>query len=171
MPGRLSPASLASLPRAIERPGYDRAALPVGIVHLGLGAFQRAHQAVYTEDVLERDFGPFGICGVSLRSGAVRDRLAPQGGLYTVLTRAAGGERLRVVGCLKELLVGTEDPAAVVRRIADRKIAVVSLTVTEKGYCHDPATGALDEGHPDIRHDLEAAGAAAKRDRRAGRRP
>jgi fructuronate reductase len=153
--GRLAPAALGRLPPAIERPAYDRARLPVGIVHLGLGAFHRAHQAVYTEDALAVEFGRFGICGVSLRSAAVRDRLAPQEGLYTVLTRAAGGERLRVVGCLKELLVGAEDPAAVVRRIADPEIAVVSLTVTEKGYCHDPATGMLDFDHPDIRHDLD----------------
>jgi fructuronate reductase len=156
VPGRLSPATVGQAAGPVGRPGYDRDRLPVGIVHLGLGAFHRAHQAVYTEDALERQPGPFGICGVSLRSGAVRDRLAPQDGLYTVLTRAAAGERLRVVGCLRQLLVGAEDPAAVVRRIADPKIAIVSLTVTEKGYCHDPATGALDARHPEIRHDLEA---------------
>jgi fructuronate reductase len=155
MPGRLAPATLGRLAPAIERPAYDRARLPVGIVHLGLGAFHRAHQAVYTEDALARNFGPFGICGVSLRSAAVRDRLAPQGGLYTVVSRDAGAERLRVIGCLRELLVGPEDPPAVVRRIADPEVAIVSLTVTEKGYCHDPATGTLDAGHPDIRHDLE----------------
>jgi fructuronate reductase len=155
VPDRLTPATLWRLPATALRPGYERARLPVGIVHLGLGAFHRAHQAVYTEDVLARRLGPFGICGVSLRSGAVRDRLAPQDGLYSVVTRAAEGERLRVVGCLKELLVGPEDPAAVVRRIADPRVGVVSLTVTEKGYCHDPATAALDPEHPDIRHDLE----------------
>jgi fructuronate reductase len=158
VPGRLAPASLGRLAAAIERPGYDRDRLAVGIVHLGLGAFHRAHQAVYTEGALAAGFGRFGICGVSLRSAAVRDRLAPQDGLYTVLTRALEGERLRIVGCLKQLLVGPEDPAAVARRIADPKIALVSLTVTEKGYCHDPATGALDAGHPDIRHDLEQPG-------------
>ncbi len=156
MPGRLAPATLARLPQTVRRPGYDRTRLPVGIVHLGLGAFHRAHQAVYTDDALAKAPGPFGVCGVSLRSGAMRDRLAPQGGLYTVLTRSAGGERLRIVGCLKELLVGPDDPAAVVQRIADPQVAIVSLTVTEKGYCHDPATGALDVGHPDIAHDLAA---------------
>ncbi len=155
MPERLAPATLGRASPAVERPGYDRARLPVGIVHLGLGAFHRAHQAVYTEDVLAQAAGPFGICGVSLRRAAVKDRLAPQDGLYTVVTRAAGGERLRIVGCLKEVLVGPEDPARVLRRIADPKVGLVSLTVTEKGYCHDPATGTLDAGHPDIRHDLE----------------
>ena len=152
---RLRSSALERLGGEPRRWRYQREQLRVGIVHLGLGAFQRAHQAVYTEDALELDFGPFGICGVSLRSAAVRDRLAPQDGLYTVVTRSAEGEQLRVIGCLKEILVGPEDPAAVVRRIADPEIAVVSLTVTEKGYCHDPATGTLDAGHPDIRHDLE----------------
>ena len=155
MPDRLAPATLGRLAAAIERPRYDRTRLPVGIVHLGLGAFHRAHQAVYTEDAIGEAPAPFGICGVSLRSGAVRDRLAPQDGLYTVVTRGAGPERLRVVGCLKEVLVAPEDPAAVVRRIADPEVTIVSLTVTEKGYCHDPATGRLDAGHPDMRHDLE----------------
>jgi fructuronate reductase len=154
LPARLAPAHLERLPQDCGRPAYERARLPVGIVHLGLGAFHRAHQAVYTEDALGAAPGPFGICGVSLRSPAVRDRLAPQDGLYSVLTRSAAGERLRVVGCLRELLVGPDDPAAVPRRIADPQIAVVSLTVTEKGYCHDPASGALRADHPDIRHDL-----------------
>ena len=155
VPDGLAPATLGRLAASIERPRYDRTRLSVGIVHLGLGAFHRAHQAVYTEDALEAAPGRFGICGVSLRSPSVRDRLAPQDGLYTVVARGAGAEQLRVVGCLKEVLVGPEDPLAVVRRIADPKIAIVSLTVTEKGYCHDPATGTLDAGHPDIRHDLE----------------
>jgi fructuronate reductase len=155
VPDRLAPATLGRLAPAIERPRYERWRLPVGIIHLGLGAFHRAHQAVYTEEALGQAFGPFGICGVSLRSPAVRERLAPQDGLYTVVARGADGEQLRVVGCLKELLVGPEDPAAVVRRIADPAVAIISLTVTENGYCHDPATGTLDAGHADIRHDLE----------------
>jgi fructuronate reductase len=99
-----------------------------------VGAFHRGHQAVYTEEVLSQAPVPFGICGVSLRSPAARDRLAPQDGLYSVTTRSAAGERRRVIGCLTELLVGPEDPAAVARRIADPAIGVVSLTVTEKGY-------------------------------------
>ena len=154
MSTRLTPASLERLSAEVARPAYDRARLPVGIVHLGLGAFHRAHQAVYTEDALATVPGPFGTCGVSLRSAGVRDRLAPQAGLYTVAERSAADARLRVIGCLKEILVGPEDPAAVVARIADPKVAIVSLTVTEKGYCHDPASGALATDHPDIRHDL-----------------
>jgi fructuronate reductase len=93
---RLSQALLAALPAAIRRPGYDRAGLQAGIVHLGLGAFHRAHQAVYTEDRLEAGERDWGICGLSLRSPAMRDALAPQDGLYTVLTRAPGGDEARV---------------------------------------------------------------------------
>ena len=153
-PERLSPASLARLPDRVARPAYPREKLRDGIVHLGVGAFHRAHQAVYTEFALEQAPGPWGICGVSLRRPGMRDRLAPQDGLYTVAARDGAGQALRVVGCLKELLVAPEAPDAVVERLAAAETAIVSLTVTEKGYCHDPASGRLDWTHPDIVHDL-----------------
>ncbi len=151
---RLSVAHLANLPSAVLRPTYDRKALAIGIVHLGVGAFQRAHQAAYTDEVLSRNFGPWGIVGVSLRSPDARDALGPQDGLYTVAVSDAAGERLRVMGCLTELLVAPEDPEAVLERMTRPSVRIVTLTVTEKGYCHDPATGALNESHPEIRHDL-----------------
>jgi fructuronate reductase len=144
-------AALASAARPWR---YSRPALRPGIVHLGVGAFHRAHQAVYTDLALEQAFGPWGICGVSLRRPEMRDRLAPQDGLYTVAERDGGGERLQVIGCLRRLLVAPEDPAAVVAQIASPTTTIVSLTVTEKGYCHDPASGRLDWAHPDIMHDL-----------------
>lgn len=153
-PTRLSAATLPGLPAAVQRPGYDRAALEPGIVHLGLGAFHRAHQAVYTDAVLNRAFGPWGIVGVSLRSPDTRDALAPQDGLYSVAIRDAEGESLRVVGSVLEGLVAPEDPAAVLDRLTRPSVRIVTLTVTEKGYCHDPATGALNEAHPDIVHDV-----------------
>lgn len=178
---RLRPEALAMLPADVARPRYDRSRLRTGIVHLGLGAFHRAHQAVYTEDVLEREFGPWGIAGVSLRSPDTRDALAPQGGLYAVAVRGAGGERLRVVGAVTEVLVAPEDPAAVLERLCRPAVRIVTLTVTEKGYCHDPATGALDEDHPGIRRDLADPGRpgtapgflveALDRRRRAGLQP
>lgn len=155
---RLHPDRLADLPAAVQTPGYDRRSLATGIVHLGIGAFHRAHQAVYTEDVLNRDGGGWGISGVSLRSPDTRDALAPQGNLYTVAVRGANGERLRVVGSVTETLVAPEDPAAVLARLTAPGTRIVGLTVTEKGYCHDPATGTLDETHPDIRHDLAEPG-------------
>ncbi len=151
---RLGPDTLAAVPAAVARPRYDRSGLEVGIVHIGLGAFHRAHQAVYTDDALGAGAGPWGICGVSLRSPEVRDALAPQSGLYAVAVRDEEGERLRIVGSVTEALVAPEDPAAVLRRLADPRVRVVTATVTEKGYCHHPATGEIDDRHPAIRHDL-----------------
>jgi len=159
---RLSSASLSALPAAVERPRYDRAAIRAGVLHLGIGAFHRAHQAVYFDDVLARGEPGWGIVGASLRSPGTRDALRPQGGLYTLTVRSSEGTHLRVIGSVAELFVAPENPAALIARMADPAIRIVTLTVTEKGYCHDPATGELDESHPDIRHDL-SAGAAAPR--------
>jgi fructuronate reductase len=154
MTRRLSPELLPSLPDTVARPRYDRGAVAPGIVHLGLGAFHRAHQAVMTEAVLEAGAREWGIVAASLRSPATRDALAPQDGLYAVATREDETERLQVVGALRGLHVAPENPTALLDAMADPRIRIVSLTVTEKGYCHDPATGTLDETQADIRHDL-----------------
>jgi fructuronate reductase len=150
---RLSGASLADVPSEVTRPSYDRSAVTPGIVHLGIGAFHRAHQAVYTDDILAGD-PSWGIVAASLRSPDTRDALAPQDGLYTLAVRGAEGEALRVIGSVGGVLVVSEDREALIAAMADPRVRIVSLTVTEKGYCHDPATGTLNEAHPDIRHDL-----------------
>lgn len=154
MTRRLGPDTIAALPAGVAVPRYDRSPLDVGIVHLGLGAFHRAHQAVYTDDALNRAAGPWGICGVSLRNPDTRDALQPQAGLYTVAVRDETGERLRVVGSIVGTLVAPEDPGAVLARLAHPGVRIVTLTVTEKGYCHNPATGELDVRRADIRRDL-----------------
>lgn len=147
------------------RPGYDRNALLPGIVHLGIGAFMRAHLAAVNEAAIERTADlRFGIVGVSLRQPDTRDALAPQDGLYTLALRDAWPdgrrrERLQVIGCIKEVLAAPEDPGAVLDRIGSPHTRIVSLTVTEKGYCHDPATGRLRLDHADIVHDLAHANA------------
>jgi fructuronate reductase len=151
---RLSRQTLQEMPETIERPAYDPAGVRIGIVHLGIGAFHRAHQAVFTDIALPRD-PSWGICGVSLRSAETRDALAPQDGLYTLKVQDGQGAALRVIGSVVETLVAPEDPEAVLARMSDPATRIVSLTVTEKGYCHNPATGTLDENHPDILHDLE----------------
>ncbi len=151
---RLSTATLDRLPAAVARPAYDRAALGTGILHLGIGAFHRAHMAAYTDTALAAGDPRWGILGASLRSPDTRDALAPQDGLYAVAERDASGERLRVVGAVTRLLVAPEDPGALVAALAAPETRIVSLTVTEKGYCHSPATGELDERHPDVVHDL-----------------
>ncbi|MBT0958074.1 mannitol dehydrogenase family protein [Alphaproteobacteria bacterium KMM 3653] len=125
-----------------------------GIVHLGPGAFFRAFNAVYTEEAMQAEGGDWGIIAVSLRSAAARDQMGPQGGVFTSVTLGAGEMEPRVIGSVVDVLVAPEDPAAVIAAMADPAVKVVSLTVTEKGYCHAPATGALNLGHPDIAHDL-----------------
>jgi fructuronate reductase len=155
MTRRLHTTTLADLPSSVAVPRYDRAGLDIGIVHMGLGAFHRAHQAVYTDDALNRAVGPWGICGVSLRSPETRDALAPQDWLYSVTERAGDGDRQRIIGALREALVAPQDPAAVLDRLTRPSVRIVTITVTEKGYCHKPASGALDEAHPGVRHDLD----------------
>jgi fructuronate reductase len=150
---RLSPSTLHRLPSGVLKPDYDRAAVATGIVHLGLGAFHRGHQAVYTDALLKND-PRWGILGVSLRSRDTRDALQPQAGLYSVTASDGSGQQRRVVGALTGLAVAPDDPAGLLARLADPAVRIVSTTVTEKGYSHDPATGALRADDPDIRHDI-----------------
>jgi fructuronate reductase len=145
---RLNSSGLASLPAAVARPRYDRTALQPGIVHLGIGAFMRAHLAVATEAALHADGDlRWRIVGVSLRSPETRDALAPQDGLYTLAMRDADSaglarQRLQVIGCIRQLLVAPDDPRAVVAAIAAPLTRIVSLTITEKGYVDLPGSAA-----------------------------
>jgi fructuronate reductase len=132
---------------------YDRSRVTPGIVHLGIGAFHRAHMAEYIDNVLSID-PSWGIIGASLRRPDTRNALSPQDCLYTQLVRSEAGTKTRVIGSLLDMLDATTQRTALIHAMADPRIRIVSLTVTEKGYCHDPATGELDSGHPDIRHDL-----------------
>jgi fructuronate reductase len=153
---RLREQTLAGLRASIARPGYDRRKVPPGIVHLGLGAFHRAHQAVYTDDRLAAGESGWGIVGMSLRSSDVRAALAPQDGLYTVLQRGPEGDRARIIGSVVDVITVPDDPEGAMRRLTDPDVRIVSLTVTEKAYCQDAATGTLDENHPAISADLAA---------------
>jgi fructuronate reductase len=150
---RLSAANAGNMPAWMRRPNYDRGEPGRRIVHLGLGAFHRAHQAVYTEDAMEAGDRHWQITGVSLRSPAVRNALQPQDCLYTVLEKG-GGDRLRLIGAIGSVLVAPEDPGVVVAAIADPQTSVVTITVTEKGYFRRPSTGALMVDAPDIVSDL-----------------
>lgn len=142
----------AGLPDRLHR---TPSATPAGIVHLGLGAFFRAHGAVYVAEAMARSGGNWGIIGVSLQSPGTRDRLAPQGWAYTALELGPEGETPQVVTVLRDVLVAPEDPQAVLDAMAAPAVRIVSLTVTEKGYCHEPSTGRLNADHPDIRHDMD----------------
>ncbi|MGL4637925.1 MAG: mannitol dehydrogenase family protein [Beijerinckiaceae bacterium] len=153
MTKRLSLASLADLPASIRRPDYDPSAITPGIVHLGIGAFHRAHQAVYIDDLL-RQYPDWAIIAASLRSPATADALNPQDGLYTVNVSGPDGLSRRIIGSVRKVLVCPADTAALLDTMSDPAIRIVMMTVTEKGYCHDPATGKLDEAHVDVLADL-----------------
>lgn len=151
---RLSNANLGRLPGQIRRPGYDRARVAPGIVHLGIGAFHRAHQAVVIDDLLAAGAADWGIIGASLRSADTQDALAPQDCLYTVAVRSGTGTEHRIIGSVLQTDVAKNNPAHLIARMAASATRIVSLTVTEKGYCHTPQTGELNADHPDIVHDL-----------------
>jgi fructuronate reductase len=144
---RLSPAHL---PATAAHPGPDRAARHTGIVHFGLGAFTRAHQAWYTDRAMAAAGGDWQILGVSLRSADVAAQLNPQGGLYTLAERSAAGTLLQVIGSVAEVVVAPDAPERIVAALAAPATHVVTFTVTEKGYCRR-AEGGLD-------HDLAARG-------------
>ena len=152
---RLSEDSLEQLAGSgVQLPQYNRGALCSRIVHLGTGAFHRAHQVLYTEDVLDSFGGDWGICGDSLRRPRARDQLQPPQCLYTCVERDSDAQQLRIVAAVREVLVAPENPQEVIRRIADPRVTVVTLTVTEKGYCLD-GKGEVDPEHEDIIHDLQ----------------
>jgi fructuronate reductase len=156
---RLSNATLPTVAKSVRVPGYDRARLTPDIVHLGIGAFARCHLAAVTEDVLEHCAQSglpldWGIIGISLRRPDQRDALASQNYLYTALERGVYGPRARVMGALVNILVAPDDPETALVTLASPETRIVTLTITEKGYCHDAATGRLRLDHPDIVADL-----------------
>ncbi|MST33681.1 mannitol dehydrogenase family protein, partial [Acidimicrobiaceae bacterium USS-CC1] len=136
---RLSSAALPALPAGVG-PRVDPGRLGVGIVHLGLGAFHRAHQAVLTEDAVAAAGGDWGICGVTQRSGTVRRQLAPQDGLYGLLERGDGGCDVRVVGALREIVDGSSDPGTVVGRIAAPEVCSTRPAATAASKALPPAS-------------------------------
>ncbi len=148
---RLNQASLGKLPATVKVPGYVREQTRIGIVHLGPGAFHRAHQAVYTDDALAFG-GHWGICAVSMRSRGVKENLAEQDNLYT-LAVIDNDSRNQVIGAIKEVLVLGDDREQVMTRLCSPETHIISLTITEKGYCLN-GDGGLDQTHADIQQDL-----------------
>lgn len=154
---RLSTATLPQI--AVPKPTYDRTQLTDGIVHIGVGGFHRAHQAVYLDDLIGQGKGQaWGICGVGLLPAdkRMRDALDPQDGLYTVVTRSQEGDHARVIGSLTRYLLAPDDPAAVLAALTAPATRLVTLTITEGGYNYDETTGAFDFDNPGVAHDLAA---------------
>ena len=154
-PVRLSAGHCDALHPSVRLPAYDRGRTGTGIVHLGVGAFMRAHLAVYTDDALAHADGDWGIAGVSLRRPDVREALAPQDCLYTVAVADSDSTVLRLVTSIKSIQVAPEDPARIVDLIADPATRIVTLTVTEKGYGITPDGGKLDRQNAAISADLD----------------
>lgn len=174
---RLAALSMVNGPAAL--PGYDPAAHGCGIVHLGIGAFHRAHQAAVTDAALAAGGGDWRIIGISLRSQDVAQAMNPQHGLYTLIERGADGTTGRVIAAIDRVIAA--DPAATLAAMCDPGVRIVTLTVTEKGYGIDRATRGPDLTHPAVRADLAAPDApcgtlgllvaALSRRRRAGVAP
>ncbi|GGW93264.1 mannitol dehydrogenase family protein [Alteromonas halophila] len=154
----LSNQRLSDLPASVIKPGYARQSLKTGIVHVGVGGFHRAHQAVYTDAYMSATGDTrWGVCGVGLRENdrKMQQLLAEQDFLYTVLERKADGSAsAQVIGCMTDFLLGCDDPGAVIRKMADPDTHIVSLTITEGGYNFNPSTGEFDFNNPDVQHDL-----------------
>jgi fructuronate reductase len=142
------------IPSNVRRPRFDRKALRTGIVHIGLGAFHRAHQAVYTDDALESEYGDWGIAGASLRSLEIAESLKAQDCLYSVTARDESRDATRVVGSLLEAIPAVKDRPRLLTLLGDPQIKVVTLTVSEKAYGIDPASGGLAAAHSAVQHDL-----------------
>ena len=150
MSSRLSLATLGSLDPAFA-PSVDPRELEVGIVHLGLGAFARAHGLVFTQAAVAATGDMrWGYCGVTQRSRSVIDQLAPQDGLYSVLVRSGTEALPQVVSTARDLLFAGEEPERLTERLAAPGTRVVTLTVTEKGYRHDSVTGRLRVTDPEV---------------------
>jgi len=152
-------------------PGYDRRQVTTGIVHIGVGGFHRSHQAMYIDTLMNRGAAmDWGICGigVQLSNTTMRDALAAQDGLYTLVLRHSDGTwEPRVIGSIVEYLFAPDDPGAAIEKMAEPATRIVSLTVTEGGYHLDAVTGDFDGSDPAVLADLQPGATPAAEDRDA----
>ena len=153
---RLKEENLSLLPAGVPRPSYDRSKVTGSIVHLGIGAFHRAHQAMFTDVVLSSGDLACGIVGAGVISADMKNALEPQDGLYALAEMGADSEKVKVIGSIVGLFGGTEDAGALLARMSDAVTRIVSITVTEKGYYLDLASGKLQLQAPAIAGDLAA---------------
>jgi mannitol 2-dehydrogenase len=183
----MAPLTTGTLPslRDVPTPGYDRNRLRTGIVHFGVGAFHRAHQAMYLDRLMNEGAAlDWAVCGVGVMAAdrRMRDVLHAQDGLYTLVVKAPDGSlEPRVVGSIRDYLFAPDDPAAVIDKMVDERTRIVSLTVTEGGYNIDAVTGEFDAANADVVHDLRPGvpprttfglvTEALERRRRSGRPP
>lgn len=151
----LHPSNLDRIRGRVAVPAYDRKAVQVGIVHVGVGNFHRAHQAAFADEILHRHgCSQWGICGVGLLASdrRMRDALVPQEGLYTLIARG-DHDAARVIGSVVRYLHSADSPEAVLEMLAAPSTQIVSLTITEGGYPVDPESGEYDPEHPEMRRE------------------
>ena len=157
MTTQLNAANLNLLDPQIHIPKYDRQKVGQSIMHVGVGGFHRAHQALYTDDLFNQGGDPrWGYCGVGLlkHDARIRDVMISQDCLYTLVERSLEGDKARIIGSIVNFMLGPDDPQKVIEQMASPQTRIVSLTITEGGYYIDQATGDLDEKNPDIEYDL-----------------
>jgi mannitol 2-dehydrogenase len=154
---KVSTANLKSLAGNVQVPGYDRAALKEGILHIGVGGFHRSHQALYLDELFQNHgLKEWAICGVGImpQDKAMFEALTKQDCLYTLVERVGEKSTARVIGSLKSYIFGYENPEAVFEKLADSDIKIVTLTATEGGYCFHQGTGELDFENAGVQNDL-----------------
>ncbi|MGP2727654.1 mannitol dehydrogenase family protein, partial [Serratia marcescens] len=146
----------SALPAAVIRPGYARERVKPRMAHIGFGAFHRAHQAMYADRLASEHGSDWGYCEISMQHGQQKIAdLRQQDLLFSVAEMDDDGWRGRVIGVVRQALhLQTDGLAAVLAALTQPEIAIVSLTISEKGYCYHPASGRLMEEHPAIAHDI-----------------
>lgn len=154
MTERLCEANLDRLPAEVVKPSYPRAALQAGVVHIGLGAFHRAHQAPIFENLIAQGDMRWGVVGASLRSSAAQAALVPQDGLYTLLIEEDERRSASIIGNLLDVIHAPKAPHRLIEAIASPTTQIVTTTVTEKGYKLDPFSGELIVDDPEISAEL-----------------
>ncbi|MBW4422416.1 MAG: mannitol dehydrogenase family protein [Myxacorys californica WJT36-NPBG1] len=154
----LNEASLSRLPQNVRIPKYDRTQLINGIVHIGVGAFHRAHQALYLDNYFHQTLDRhWGICGVGLleQDKRLRDAFQAQDCLYTLVERAPAGDSAQIIASINRYLFAPDNRQAVIEALAAPECRIVTLTITEAGYYYIEGSGEFDVNHPTIQHDLQ----------------
>lgn len=155
---KLSAAALHTLSPNVQTPAYDRRLLIPHTLHIGVGGFHRAHQALYLDDLLAMpDTERWGECGIGVLPSDInmREALASQNFLYTLAERSATTQTARVIGSMTGFLLAPGNPEAVLEQMAAPETRILSLTITEGGYFMDEGTGEFLADHPAIQHDLQ----------------
>ena len=162
LPGETLPLNARTLAEHAKRvpvPAYDRRLVTTGIVHIGVGGFHRAHQAMYLDTLMNEGTAlEWGVCGVGVMPADRRMQqvMTAQDGLYTLVVKHSDGTwQPRVIGSIVEYLYAPDDPEAVIAKMTDQATRIVSLTITEGGYNIDDTSGGFDQTNPAVLADLK----------------